>query len=147
MTIGPYGVFTVERARDEAREQLRSMRKGNDPREAKRAAKASQVTLRTVTALGPATPLLGLAVDRRSCVTHRLHRSHYPLCVAVIVRSSLICDYARLSTEGCDAVADPRVQLVLVLDAFVATVLAPAPPFEGSLMPSADSQPAERPSC
>ena len=32
ITIGSYGVFTVDQARDEAREHLRSMRRGIDPR-------------------------------------------------------------------------------------------------------------------
>jgi hypothetical protein len=36
ITIGPYGVFTVDQARDAAREYLRSMRLGVDPRDAKR---------------------------------------------------------------------------------------------------------------
>ena len=36
ITIGPYGVFTVDQARDEAREHLRSMRRGIDPRDLRR---------------------------------------------------------------------------------------------------------------
>lgn len=48
MTIGPYGVFTVDQARDEAREQLRAMRKGFDPREMKRVDLAMKVTLQEV---------------------------------------------------------------------------------------------------
>src|SRR5678810_1266817 len=34
LTIGPYGVFTVDQARDVARERLRDMRMGIDPRAA-----------------------------------------------------------------------------------------------------------------
>jgi integrase len=47
-TIGPYGVFTVDQARDAARESLRSMRMGIDPREVRRQARAAAVTLREV---------------------------------------------------------------------------------------------------
>lgn len=42
ITIGAFGVFTVEQARDVAREHLRSMRLGVDPR-AKRKATLQQV--------------------------------------------------------------------------------------------------------
>lgn len=48
MTIGPHGVFTVDQARQAAREHLRSMRMGIDPREAKKEAQAASVTLRQV---------------------------------------------------------------------------------------------------
>jgi len=48
LTIGPHGVFTVEQAREAAREHLRSMRMGIDPREAKKEAQAVKVTLREV---------------------------------------------------------------------------------------------------
>jgi integrase len=48
VTIGPYGVFTADQARDAAREHLRSMRLGVDPRDAKRESQAAKVTLRTV---------------------------------------------------------------------------------------------------
>jgi integrase len=48
MTIGPHGVFTVDQARDAAREHLRSMRLGIDPRDVRRQAQAVSVTLRQV---------------------------------------------------------------------------------------------------
>lgn len=48
ITIGAYGVFTVDQARDVAREHLRTMRMGTDPREAKKKDEAMQVTLRQV---------------------------------------------------------------------------------------------------
>lgn len=48
ITIGPYGVFTVDQARDVAREHLRSMRMGIDPREVKKEKAALAVTLREV---------------------------------------------------------------------------------------------------
>lgn len=48
LTIGPYGVFTVDQARDSAREHLRAMRMGTDPREMKRIDQAMKVTLREV---------------------------------------------------------------------------------------------------
>lgn len=48
ITIGPYGVFTVDQARDVAREHLRSMRMGIDPRDARREDEAAKVTLREV---------------------------------------------------------------------------------------------------
>ena len=48
ITIGAYGVFTVDQAREVAREHLRSMRMGTDPREVKREDEAKAVTLRQV---------------------------------------------------------------------------------------------------
>lgn len=48
LTIGAYGVFTVDQARDVAREHLRSMRLGVDPRAAKKADAAQKVTLQEV---------------------------------------------------------------------------------------------------
>lgn len=48
ITIGAYGVFTVDQAREVAREHLRSMRMGIDPREVKREDEAKAVTLRQV---------------------------------------------------------------------------------------------------
>lgn len=36
ITIGPFGVFTAEQARDVAREHLRNMRMGFDPRDLKK---------------------------------------------------------------------------------------------------------------
>ena len=47
-TIGPHGVFTVEQARDTAREILRSMRQGIDPRQARKADAAAKITLREI---------------------------------------------------------------------------------------------------
>lgn len=48
ITIGSYGVFTVDQAREEAREHLRAMRKGTDPRDARKADEAMRVTLQQV---------------------------------------------------------------------------------------------------
>lgn len=48
ITIGPYGVFTVDQARDVAREHLRNMRMGLDPRDLKRQDEAMKVTLQQV---------------------------------------------------------------------------------------------------
>jgi integrase len=48
ITIGPYGVFTVDQARDVAKEHLRTMRMGADPRDLKRQDIAMQVTLQDV---------------------------------------------------------------------------------------------------
>jgi len=48
ITIGAYGVFTVDQARDEAREHLRAMRKGIDPRAARKAEEVARVTLQQV---------------------------------------------------------------------------------------------------
>lgn len=45
ITVGPYGVFTVDQARDVAREHLRTMRLGTDPRDLKRQDEAMAVTL------------------------------------------------------------------------------------------------------
>ena len=42
ISIGPYGVFTVDQARDVAREHLRSMRMGIDPREVKKQQEAER---------------------------------------------------------------------------------------------------------
>lgn len=46
ISIGPYGAFTVEQARDVAREHLRSLRMGIDPRAAQKQADAEAVTLK-----------------------------------------------------------------------------------------------------
>ena len=48
LTIGSYGVFTPDQARDVAREHLRSMRLGIDPRDVKRQDEAAKITLRQV---------------------------------------------------------------------------------------------------
>lgn len=48
ITIGAYGVFTVDQARDVAREHLRSMRLGVDPRQVKKADEVAKVTLQQV---------------------------------------------------------------------------------------------------
>lgn len=48
LTIGTYGVFSPDQARDVAREHLRSMRMGIDPRDVKRQDEAAKVTLRQV---------------------------------------------------------------------------------------------------
>lgn len=48
ITVGPYGVFTVEQARDVAREHLRSMRMGIDPRAVQKQTEAEGVTLKQV---------------------------------------------------------------------------------------------------
>ena len=46
LTIGAYGIFTVDQARDVAREHLRTMRMGVDPRDLRKADEAMGVTLR-----------------------------------------------------------------------------------------------------
>lgn len=48
ITIGAFGVFTVDQARDQAREHLRSMRMGVDPRAEVRKHAALKVTLREI---------------------------------------------------------------------------------------------------
>lgn len=48
LTIGSYGVFTPDQARNVAREHLRSMRLGLDPRDLKRQDEAARITLRQV---------------------------------------------------------------------------------------------------
>jgi integrase len=48
LTIGSYGVFSPDQARDVAREHLRSMRLGVDPRDVRRQDEAAKVTLRQV---------------------------------------------------------------------------------------------------
>lgn len=48
ITIGAYGVFTVDQAREAAREQLRAMRLGVDPRAARKAEEAARVSLQQV---------------------------------------------------------------------------------------------------
>lgn len=48
ITIGAFGVFTVDQARDVAREHLRSMRMGIDPRNVRKQQEAMEVTLRQV---------------------------------------------------------------------------------------------------
>lgn len=48
ITIGPHGVFTVDQAREVAREHLRAMRMSIDPREVAKEEAASKITLRQV---------------------------------------------------------------------------------------------------
>jgi len=48
LTIGPHGVFTADQAREAAREHLRNMRLGIDPRDLRKQAQAAGVTLREV---------------------------------------------------------------------------------------------------
>jgi integrase len=48
ITIGPFGVFTCEQARDVAREHLRNMRMGLDPRDMKKQDDAMKVSLQAV---------------------------------------------------------------------------------------------------
>lgn len=48
VTVGPYGVFTPDQAREEAKNLLRSMELGTDPRDSKKADEAMAVTLRDV---------------------------------------------------------------------------------------------------
>jgi integrase len=45
LTIGPFGIFTVDQAREVAKEHLRSMRLGVDPRLTRKAEAAAKVTL------------------------------------------------------------------------------------------------------
>jgi integrase len=45
ITIGPFGIFTVDQARNQAREHLRTMRLGTDPRALAKQAAVTQVTL------------------------------------------------------------------------------------------------------
>jgi integrase len=44
VTIGRYGVFTVDQAREDAEDRLREMRRGTDPNRAKRALQAGSIT-------------------------------------------------------------------------------------------------------
>lgn len=48
LTVGPYGVFNVDQARDVARDHLRTMRMGVDPRDLKKQDEALKVTLSAV---------------------------------------------------------------------------------------------------
>lgn len=48
ITIGAYGLFTVDKARDQAREHLRNMRMGIDPRADAKKQAALRITLRAV---------------------------------------------------------------------------------------------------
>ena len=48
ISIGPYGVFTVDQARDVAREHLRTMRMGDDPREIMKQEEILNITLAQV---------------------------------------------------------------------------------------------------
>lgn len=48
ITVGAYGIFTPDEAREVAREHLRSMRKGVDPRNERRKDEAQAITLRQV---------------------------------------------------------------------------------------------------
>ncbi|MEQ1770328.1 MAG: tyrosine-type recombinase/integrase [Devosia sp.] len=56
MTIGAYGIFTLDQGRDAARETLRTMRMGDDPRYLRRQEAVLRITLREVADIYIARP-------------------------------------------------------------------------------------------
>lgn len=68
LTVGPYGVFTADQARDAARERLREMRMGIDPRAAATKSAAQRKTLQEVAdeylAQRPLKPRSKLAIEK-----------------------------------------------------------------------------------
>lgn len=78
VTIGRYGVFTVEQAREEAKEHLRSMAKGINPNKEKRKAQQRVTTLReTITAYKEARKDLSKATLYRLEALERMYFSDW----------------------------------------------------------------------
>lgn len=102
ITIGAYGVFTVDQARDEAREHLRAMRKGIDPRAAKKADAAQKMTLSEVCTAyvnrpGKLKPSSKHAIERHVATTFE-DWSTKP--IASITEEMCKARYRRMLTKG-----------------------------------------------
>ena len=101
-TIGPYGVFTVDQARDEAREHLRAMRKGMDPRAARKADEAAKVALQQVcdayvSRPGKLKPSSTKAIKRHVATTFEKWAS---LPIASITEDMCKARYREMLTKG-----------------------------------------------
>lgn len=73
LTIGPHGVYTVDQAREQAKEHLRSMRQGDDPRDARRRDEAARVTLREAAEAHIADPRRERPMKHSSAAAIRRH--------------------------------------------------------------------------
>ena len=116
VSIGRYGVFTVDQARVQAREALRGMRLGVDPVEEKARQRAQGVTLceaiadycaHRQTKNGP------LRARTKADIVHHGDRSfgdwlHKP--IAAITRDACLTRFAALSKIGPTRVSDRRNQ-------------------------------------
>lgn len=102
LTIGAYGVFTVDQARDEAREQLRMMRKGTDPREAKRIDQAAKVTLDEVAESYFARPGKLKPTTKAEMKRHvdKVFTAWKTRAIASITEAEVKKRYREMATEG-----------------------------------------------
>ena len=102
ITIGPYGVFTVDQARDVAREHLRSMRMGIDPRDARKADDAMRVTLQQVCDAYVARPGK-LKASSRACIERHVRTTFEDWKdkpIASITEEDCRQRYRRMLTKG-----------------------------------------------
>lgn len=102
ITVGPYGVFTVDQARDEAREHLRAMRKGIDPRAARKADEAAKVTLQQVCDAyvarpGKLKPSSKAAIERHVATTFEAWKDKP---IASITEEMCKARYRQMLTKG-----------------------------------------------
>ena len=102
ISIGPYGVFTVDQARDVAREHLRSMRMGIDPRDVKREDEAKAITLRQVADAFFARPGMLKANTRDEMDRHltTAFAKWLPRAIASITTSDCRKRYEEIATKG-----------------------------------------------
>lgn len=102
LTIGTYGVFTVDQARDEAREHLRSMRMGIDPRDARKADDAMRVTLQQVCDAYVARPGK-LKASSRTCIQRHVRTTFEDWRdkpIASITEEDCRLRYRKMLTKG-----------------------------------------------
>lgn len=102
LTIGPYGVFTVDQARDAAKEHLRAMRLGIDPREARRIDLAMKVTLREVADAYLARPGRLKASSRAEMDRHidKVFTAWKDRPIASITEADVKKRYREMATKG-----------------------------------------------
>lgn len=102
ITIGPYGVFTVDQARDVAREHLRSMRLGVDPRAKRKADEAARVTLQQVCDAYVARPGKLKASSREAIERHvrTTFEKWASLPIACITEDMCKKRYRKILTKG-----------------------------------------------
>jgi integrase len=102
LTIGSYGVFTPDQARDVAREHLRSMRLGIDPRDVKRQDEAAKVTLRQVADAYFARPGMLKESTKTEMERHvsKVFEAWQQRSIASITPSDCRKRYEELATKG-----------------------------------------------
>ena len=117
ITIGAYGVFTVDQARDVAREHLRSMRMGFDPRDAKKADEAAKVTLRQVADAYFARPGMLKASTKAEMDRHieQVFEKWKDRGIASITAADVRKRYEEMATKGLRGKGPAPVQAAIAL--------------------------------